>query len=771
MNASASRLCARGSHIGCFILLAASLAWSADTSAQSGTWTLADSPRPSPRMYFSSIYDAPRDRMLIFGGHPQLLSDLWEYSLTSGTWTQLGPTGGPPAARWGHTAIHDPSRDRLVVFGGFDGTELNDTWILDLASHTWSQAATGGLTPSLRRNHTAIYDAANDRMVVFGGYDGEVFRNDAQALSFGTMTWSDIETHGPTPEVRDLMTAVYDPNDQRMVVFGGWSGEEYLNDVWMLSLDSRPRWEKIQRLRTPKSTNPGPRRDYVAVYDPIEDRMVLFGGTNGDFLNDVWVLTLGGGEMWTPQTTGGAGPSGRNGGGAIFDPSRNELVVFGGYDTNWRADVHHLSLTTKQWSGGLESNPPSPRRDYASALDAGGDRVLYFGGTVALNESQGLNVADLWTRSLDPQGEWTLLDAGMGAGMGSKPGARHGSSAFFDVQSGGFYVFGGYGVGNGPGQNWLNDLWRWDSSTGWSPVAVSGPPPSIRMYTSIVYDAGRDGYVLFGGHPNYLNDVWVLQLRPSPQWTQMTPSGTPPSPRFNHAAVMDDTNDRMIVHGGIGSSGEVGDTWALNFSGAGGTWQQISAGGAVPGPRRVMGSTVDTARDRMLIFGGFNGSSFLNSTAAFSFASNTWTLLTPPGTAPAERDLMSIHYDASRDQVILFGGFSPLGYYNDTWFLGGFGAPQPFSILRGPSAQLSLRAQNPVRSASLQFTLDLPAAGAAELELIDISGRRVARQAFGHLSAGQHQIQLGAVHARPGIYFARIAHNGAVTTTRVAVIQ
>ena len=52
--------------------------------------------------------------------------------------------------------------------------------------------------------------------------------------------WNQI----PTPTGRDSSTAIYDPVRDRMVVFGGWDGS-YRNDVWVLSLSGTPAWSEL----------------------------------------------------------------------------------------------------------------------------------------------------------------------------------------------------------------------------------------------------------------------------------------------------------------------------------------------------------------------------------------------------------------------------------------------------------------------------------------------------------------------------------------------
>jgi Rab9 effector protein with kelch motifs len=112
------------------------------------------------------------------------------------------------------------------------------TWALELATvPTWVQLAPQGSPPSARQGHTAIYDAAGDRMIVFGGRDATGNLNDLWVLDFApTLSWSPLVPLGEPPPARDQHTAVDDGANQRMLVLGGSSA----GDVWELSLGGAP---------------------------------------------------------------------------------------------------------------------------------------------------------------------------------------------------------------------------------------------------------------------------------------------------------------------------------------------------------------------------------------------------------------------------------------------------------------------------------------------------------------------------------------------------
>lgn len=71
----------------------------------------------------------------------------------------------------------------------------------------------------------------------------------------------------------------------------------------------------------------------------------------------------------------------------------------------------------------------------------------------------------------------------------------------------------------------------------WMQVAPIGTPPSPRAYGGAsAYDAINDRLILFGGSQNdavlpHLNEVWVLEnatnTRGTPNWTTLNPTGGP----------------------------------------------------------------------------------------------------------------------------------------------------------------------------------------------------------------------------------------------------
>src|SRR5437870_4037197 len=190
---------------------------------QSPTWTQLPvvGPPPPGRAAASTVYSAIDNKLLLFCGHTGFtnINDVWILSGANGlggtpSWAQLGPAGSLPTGRAGHTAVYDSSSSRMIVFGGNDisGVSFNDVWVLLNANGqgvgpVWSQLTPTGVPPAPRTLHTAVYDLATNRMIVFGGIGGFTVLNDVWVLDHanglgGTPTWVQLSPAGGPPHER-----------------------------------------------------------------------------------------------------------------------------------------------------------------------------------------------------------------------------------------------------------------------------------------------------------------------------------------------------------------------------------------------------------------------------------------------------------------------------------------------------------------------------------------------------------------------------------------
>jgi hypothetical protein len=168
-------------------------------------------------------------------------------------------------------------------------------------------------------------------MIVIGGADSAAFRNDCWTLSLEEpLVWHQIYPEGAAPSPRRLATAIYDASQRQVILFGGEDDDSLRNDTWALELDGAGKWKQV----APLGSRPVGRRGHCAIYELTRRRMLMFGGYIRavfpfSYANDTWVLNLCGVPRWTRLFPPGA-PGGRHWSSFIRDPIRDRMVIYAG---------------------------------------------------------------------------------------------------------------------------------------------------------------------------------------------------------------------------------------------------------------------------------------------------------------------------------------------------------------------------------------------------------------------------------------------------------
>jgi len=541
--------------------------------AADGTWRQLEVAGPSPRQNSAMAYDAARGVMVLFAGvttQGTVLSDTWEFDGT--TWTQKSPTVSPPPRRL-HAMAYDSTRQRVVVFGGASEMLLpfGDVWEFD--GTTWSPIATAGTPPLPRYSAAMAYDDNRDRLVVFSGS-----RLDEETWELAPDgTWS-FRTVTSGPKERLAGAAAYDPVSQRVLLFGGDDLGGVLNDFW--AWDGAT-WTVLTSPRTPAprrghtltsvgtttvlvagtadSTDepfddvwtyepvqgwkledlnfiPSPRSAAPLVYDPVRDELVLYGGLL--LHNDTWTFD---GTRWfeeaTPQTAGL-----RDYHSMAWDAARQRIVMYGGlaggtvipYDDTWAWDG-------TRWTRIQAVTRPPARASAALAGNAAGVVVMYGGGT-ALDPSAALQ--DTW----ELEGStWRQIETGTG------PGKVFGPAMTYDPAHDRMVLFDGDGA-----------TWTYRDGT-WTLLVETSAAPGPRNFTTLVYDEARGRIVLYGGVADsiVLTDLWELD---GATWRRVNAAGEPPAAQFSSVAYYP-TQHSIVLFGGQRSN-VIDQTWAFRYESA-----------------------------------------------------------------------------------------------------------------------------------------------------------------------------------------------------------
>lgn len=736
----------------------------------------------------------------------------------AGTWFEFGPT-----PRQGQSVVFDAPRNRIIVFGGEDaGGFRNDVWSLSLdGAVEWTRLAPPGPLPMARTQHSAIYDPVQSRMILFGGRGVAGLMNDTWQLSLsGPPVWTQLDPSGVLPTGRHSHAAVYDSRRHLMIVHGGVDGFSARNEIYLLSLEGLLHWSlKAQPVTTP----PG-RRNHVAIYDLAGDRLVISGGYALGDSADTWALPMEGQPVWKRLAMSGAVPAGRERHSAYYDDAARRLVIFGGRSgSTTLGDLWALPLTDgATWESLAASAPPTePRHSHGAAYEPASKRWIVIGGMVG-----GSPRSDVLALATEAPKAWTTLQPG-----DSLPAPRQGAAVTLDAVSGRVLVFGG----NVGAANPASDLWSYSlpGPDGWSPLTPQGPGPVARQHAAIVTDAARSRAILMGGNDGTafaFDDLWELSLAGAPAWTALTPLGVAPDARSGHALLLDSTRDRLLMFGGRDGAGVArADVWELPLSGPL-QWAPIAVGGTTPAARDRFAAGYDAAHDQLVIFGGRDDGGVALADAWTLALSGTpeWTQMQPAGTAPSARYSPAFAFDSARDRLLLFGGGDPLGSMSDLWELSLSGAGQWSALVpsgpipdtrrestamfdvagdrllmyggfgdasrRGDLWKLSFSgvldaggqelpvgsalralAPNPSRGTTT-IRWAMARAGHASVRVFDLSGRQVRTLADREFAAGEHTSEWDGrddAHASlgAGIYFVRLSAPGVDEARKVVRVR
>lgn len=147
------------------------------------------------------------------------------------SWDRLA---GGPNRLYGHTMVYDSTQKRLIVFGGTEDGARGRSGVqyLDVADPDWTKAAwktlaTTGTAPADRFFHSAAYDPAGNRMIVYGGVRSNAFAgnesaaSDTFALDLGASpaVWTNLSASEASSAVGSVMQ--YDTATGKVILHGG----------------------------------------------------------------------------------------------------------------------------------------------------------------------------------------------------------------------------------------------------------------------------------------------------------------------------------------------------------------------------------------------------------------------------------------------------------------------------------------------------------------------------------------------------------------------
>ncbi|MDF1540179.1 MAG: kelch repeat-containing protein [Candidatus Thorarchaeota archaeon] len=252
----------------------------------SGEWTeLALDNSPVYRSSTVMAYDSADEVIILFGGHngTAWASDTWIFDCNTELWTEVTPAQSPHG-RGSHAMVYDAENEKALLFSGYseDGPVVADTWAYDYTDNTWTEMNPSE-SPHARYGAGYVYDIVTKTMIIFGGNSNGYF-SDTWSYDYATDTWTELNP-AVHPQALKWSRMTYDSTNHKTILFGGNSIlSRAQNETWIYDSTSNL-WEQRQPTLAPPS-----REAFGFTYDSVNEKAVLFGGTthNPTAMNDTW---------------------------------------------------------------------------------------------------------------------------------------------------------------------------------------------------------------------------------------------------------------------------------------------------------------------------------------------------------------------------------------------------------------------------------------------------------------------------------------------------
>lgn len=256
------------------------------------------------------------DRVFVFGGHhsPQArLNDTWFYEVKTNVWRRVGnekdntenleSTIGAPMPRANSSAV--VYRDKVYIFGGHGGINFSrkafdDLYAFDLQSETWEKIVPSNSPPEGRGGHSTF--ASDGKIYVYGGWNSEMQFNNVMQFDLETKEWYDPDCMHEVHRWNMSSYLVEAIPTWKFFIFGGEQAEytegtarafgQYVNTSAILDLGTM-RWTTFASDPDTFANIPPPREYAAMTYDHSESRLIVFGGWNNGWFDDLYALNVG----------------------------------------------------------------------------------------------------------------------------------------------------------------------------------------------------------------------------------------------------------------------------------------------------------------------------------------------------------------------------------------------------------------------------------------------------------------------------------------------
>jgi len=253
--------------------------------------------------------------VFIFGGHhnPQSrLNDAWYFKFKDLEWSRIGEhqdntsnqesnCGAPaPRANMGACIYNG----KIYIFGGHGGLNyqriaFNDLYTFDLETEAWEKLSYANTAPDGRGGHSVF--ASDEKVYIYGGWNSEQQYNNILIFDLEKKEWSDPDIYNEIHRWNHCSVLVEAIPTWKFFIFGGECAEynegnprafgEYVNSSCFLDLGT-VKWTTYASDKDLYPEMPCPREYAAMAYDPRDSKLIVYGGWNNGWFNDLYSLTV-----------------------------------------------------------------------------------------------------------------------------------------------------------------------------------------------------------------------------------------------------------------------------------------------------------------------------------------------------------------------------------------------------------------------------------------------------------------------------------------------
>jgi hypothetical protein len=190
----------------------------------------------------------------------------------------------------------------------------------------------------------------------------------------------------------------------------------------------------------------------------------------------------------------------------------------------------------------------------------------------------------------------------------------------------------------------------WTGSS-WQTLSPAHQPTPAQDDDLSAYDARTGQLILVGIGSGGVYGPATTWTWTGADWQQLHPSQSPPA-RVVGQLAYDDATGQLVLYGGSGSLGLVGDTWVWD----GRTWKQRLPT-TTPGPLANPAMSYDPALHALVLFGGQSQPGFASGSAAtWTWTGSSWRPVTS-AVGPTDVLWPTMAFDAATAQMVVMAPY------------------------------------------------------------------------------------------------------------------